>query len=106
MPATRLIRATHRSMRAKIAVSLLCLGSLAGCAVEGVGVDGSVGVGYVGGYYEPDGYEYGGWGPGYAVGPYRGGHGGWNRDRGHAPAFRAPQGGRSMPSLPGRPRGR
>jgi len=79
---------------------------LSGCAVEGVGVDGSVGVDYVGGYYEPYGYEYGGWGPGYAVGPYRDGHGGYYRDRGHAPAFRPAPRGRSMPSIPSRPRGR
>ncbi len=81
--------------------------TLSGCAVEGVGVDGGVGVGYVGGYYEPYGYDYGGWGPGYAVGPYRGGgHGGYYRDRGHAPAFRGAPQGHSMPSIPSRPRGR
>ena len=51
----------------------LALTQLNGCAVEGVGVDGSVGVGYDAGYYEPYGYEYGGWGPGYRVGPGRGG---------------------------------
>jgi hypothetical protein len=93
-------------MMIRIGIVALGMAALASCAVEGVGVDGSVGVGYVGGYYEPYGYDYGGWGPGYAVGPYRGGHGGWNRDRGHAPAFRPAPGGRSMPSLPGRPRGR
>jgi hypothetical protein len=42
-------------------------------ACEVTGVDGTVGVGYVGGYYEPYGYEYGGWGAGYRVGPGRGG---------------------------------
>jgi hypothetical protein len=85
----------------------LSLAALASCAVDGVGVDGSVGVGYVGGYYEPYGYDYGGWGPGYAVGPYRGGgHGGYNRDRGHAPAFRPAPRGHAMPSIPSRPRGR
>lgn len=82
----------------------LSLAALASCAVDGV--DGSVGVGYVGGYYEPYGYDYGGWGPGYAVGPYRGGHGGYNRDRGHAPAFHPAPRGHSMPSIPSRPRGR
>jgi hypothetical protein len=84
-------------------IGIVGLGALASCAV---GVDGSVGVGYVGGYYEPFGYDYGGWGPGYAVGPYRGGRGVFYRDRGHAPAFRPAPGGRSMPSIPGRPRGR
>ena len=84
----------------------LSLAALASCAVDGVGVDGSVGVGYVGGYYEPYGYDYGGWGPGYAVGPYRDGRGGYVRDRGHAPAFRPAPRGHSMPSIPSRPRGR
>jgi hypothetical protein len=84
------------------AIALVLLSS---CAVDGV--SGSVGVGYVGGYYEPYGYDYGGWGPGYAVGPYRGGHGGYYRDRGgHAPAFHSAPHGHSMPSLPSRPRGR
>ena len=95
----------HRVMIG-IGLSALGLAALASCAVEGVGVDGSVGVGYVGGYYEPYGYDYGGWGPGYVVGPYRGGHGGWNRGRGHAPAYRPAPRGHAMPSLPGRPRGR
>ncbi len=36
---------------------------LCACAVTGVGVEGSVG--YAGGYYEPYGYDYGGWGVGY-----------------------------------------
>jgi hypothetical protein len=99
------MRAYRRTV-IRIVTGALGAALLASCAVDGVGVDGSVGVGYVGGYYEPYGYDYGGWGPGYAVGPYRGGHGGWNRDRGHAPAFRPPSGGRGMPSLPGRPRGR
>lgn len=98
------MRASYLRTLMKVGIGGLCVTALASCAVEGV--DGSVGVGYVGGYYEPYGYDYGGWGPGYAVGPYRNGHGGWNRDRGHAPAFRPPQAGRSMPSLPGRPRGR
>jgi hypothetical protein len=92
----------YRRAMPRVGIGALTLALMAGC----VGVDGSVGVGYAGGYYEPYGYEYGGWGPGYAVGPYRDGHGGYNRDRGHAPAFRPAPGGRSMPSIPGRPRGR
>lgn len=55
------------------ASGLLMLASLAGCLVGGYGGDGgNVGVGYVGGIYEPGGYEYGGWGRGYRVGPPRG----------------------------------
>jgi hypothetical protein len=74
------------------ALGLLLLAGLGGCAVEGVGYGGdAVGVGYVGGFYEPYGYEYGGWGRGYRVGPPRGDiHGG---------------GGRSAPSIPSGPRG-
>ena len=34
---------------------------LAGCAVTGVGVGVDANVGYDAGYYEPYGYEYGGW---------------------------------------------
>jgi hypothetical protein len=35
----------------------LALTMLNACAVEGVGVDSTVGVGYAGGYYEPYGYD-------------------------------------------------
>jgi len=44
---------------------------LCSCAVTGVGVEGDAGVGYSGGYYEPYGYDYGGWGGAYRVGPGR-----------------------------------
>ena len=94
-----------------------CLGALAlamlnACEVSGVGVDGSVGVGYVGGYYEPYGYEYGGWGPGYRVGPGRGGdrRGGGEGDH-HQDAprashtYRSAPASRPTPSIPNRPRG-
>jgi hypothetical protein len=73
-------------------IGLFTLGVLAGCLVGAGGYDGSVGVGYVGGYYAPGGYEYGGWGHGYRVAPPRGG-----RPEGH--------GGRGAPSIPSRPRG-
>ncbi len=49
----------------------LVLAMLASCV--GVGYDGDVGFDYSPGYIEPYGYEYGGWGPGYVVGPRRGG---------------------------------
>jgi hypothetical protein len=91
-------------------VAALGFTALSACVATGVGVDGSVGVGYVGGYYQPYGYEYGGWGPGYHVGPGRGGdhHDDHRVDRGggHAPAYRQAPAGRSAPSLPGRARGR
>ena len=76
------------------AVGVLVRTSLAGCVVGGYG--GGVGVGYVGGVYEPGGYEYGGWGPGYRVGPPRGGeyeHGGG--DHGHGGGDHGPGGGRA-----------
>ena len=93
-------------------------------ACAGVGVEGSVG--YDGGYYEPYGYDYGGWGGGYLVGPgrccdhrddHRNDHRDDHRDDhhddhrgggghvGHAPAYRPAPAGRSAPSLPGRARG-
>ena len=74
------------------AVGVLALTSLAGCVAGGYG--GDVGVGYVGGVYEPGGYEYGGWGPGYRVGPPRGG------ERGHGGADHGPGAARAAPSIP------
>jgi hypothetical protein len=81
---------------------------LCACAVTGVGVEGSVG--YDGGYYEPYGYDYGGWGVGYRVGPgrccdHRDDHPGDRGHAGHAPAYRPAPAGRSAPSIPGRSRG-
>jgi hypothetical protein len=72
------------------------------CAVDGVGVDTTVGVGYVGGYYEPYGYEYGGWGGGYRVGPGRGGD-----RRGDHPShsYRPAPASRPTPSIPHGSRG-
>jgi len=98
---------------------ILAVVMLVACAVTGVGVDvdGGGEVGYVGGYYQPYGYEYGGWGRDYHVGPARGNYG---HDRGgehgaphgnvhaapsHAPAYRPAPAGRSAPSIPGRSRG-
>ncbi|HEY6451426.1 MAG TPA: hypothetical protein VIX87_02380 [Steroidobacteraceae bacterium] len=72
--------------------------ALAACAVEGVGYGGpAVGVGYVGDFYEPYGYAYGDWAPGYRVGPPR------NHDHDHESHGRAPPA-RAPPSIPTRPR--
>jgi len=82
--------------------------AVAACAVGvgGPGYDG--GVGYVGGYYEPWGYDYGGWGGRYRVGPPRGGfgHDGGRRADGGRPTGggHPTGGGRGAPSIPGRPR--
>ena len=85
-----------------------------GCAVYdggGYGYRSSVGIGID--YYEPFGGEYGGWGPGYRVAPFRGGSarmdrgGEHRRDRagGHpgGHAYRSAPPSRSMPSIPSRP---
>jgi hypothetical protein len=107
---------TMRSRVLATALGAVTLAMLFACEVTGVGVDSSVGVGYVGGYYEPYGYDYGGWGGAYRVGPgrccehgddhgpvARGDHGGHG---GRAPAYRPAPAGRSAPSIPGRSRGR
>lgn len=79
----------------------------AGCTVTGDGGYGGVGVSYVGGYYEPYGYDYGGWGPDYVVGPGRYGspHGNSGEDHGSG-GYRRAAPGRPMPSIPQRPRHR
>jgi hypothetical protein len=88
------------------------------CAVTGgggygYGYDGGVAVGVD--YNEPFGVDYGGWGAGYAVAPFRDGDhrrdgGGGDRDRGRdhpSPrAFHSPPAGRAMPSIPSHSQGR
>jgi hypothetical protein len=86
-----------------VGVGALALTLLYACEVTGVGVGGSVGVvGYDAGYYEPYGYEYGGWGGGYRVGPGRGGD-----RRGEHPShsYRPAPASRPTPSIPSRSRG-
>lgn len=77
-----------------------------GCAVTagGYGVDEGVGVGLD--YYEPFGFDYGGWGPGYRVGPFRDGAQRPDRGGGNPPgrAFRPAPPSRSIPSIPSRAR--
>jgi hypothetical protein len=91
-----------RSRWMATALGALALAMLYACAVDGVGVDTTVGVGYVGGYYEPYGYEYGGWGGGYRVGPGRGGD-----RRGDHPShsYRPAPASRPTPSIPHGSRG-
>jgi hypothetical protein len=108
---------TMRSRVLAMALGAVTLTMLSACEVTGVGVEGSVG--YDGGYYEPYGYDYGGWGGTYLVGPGRccehrddhhdRGHDGHDARGGHggrAPAYRPAPAGRSAPSIPGRSRGR
>jgi hypothetical protein len=91
-----------RSRWMATALGVLALTMLHACAVDGVGVDTTVGVGYVGGYYEPYGYDYGGWGGGYRVGPGRGGD-----RRGDHPShsYRPAPASRPTPSIPHGSRG-
>ena len=87
---------------------------LSGCIVGG-GYYDSTGGGYYDGegigatYYEPSVVEYGGWGPGYQVAPFRDGEhrlsGGDHRPTsggGQAPAraFKSAPASRPMPSIP------
>ena len=76
----------------------LLLGGCAGGYIEG-GPDVNIGLDF----FEPLGFDYGGWGPGYRVGPMRGGEprGGDGRAHSYRPA--APS--RSTPSIPGGGRG-
>ena len=77
-----------------------------GCVVTGggYGYDGDVGIGVD--YYEPYGVDYGGWGPGYRVGPFRDGAHRPERGSGQPPAhaYKPAPASRSMPSIPSRSR--
>jgi hypothetical protein len=84
-----------------LSVGLLVI-ALLGCTVTGGGLayDGTVGVGLD--YYEPLGFDYGGWGPDYGIGPYHDGGRRPDQGRGIAPghAFRPAPSSHSMPSIP------
>jgi hypothetical protein len=83
----------NRWLAMGLGISMLML--LNACEVTGVGVEGTMG--YDAGYYEPYGYDYGGWGRGYRVGPGRGGD-----RRGDHPShsYRAAPSSRPTPSIP------
>jgi hypothetical protein len=57
-------------------------------------------------YYEPSGIDYGGWGHGYQVAPFRGGDHRPTGGGGHASAhaYRSAPASHSMPSMPSRAR--
>lgn len=84
-------------------LAVLVAGGIYGCVATGVGYDGNVDVGVSAGFYEPYGYAYGGWGPGYYVGPGRGGErrGAPGRTHNYRPAPAS----RPSPSLPSHSRG-
>jgi hypothetical protein len=95
----------RRALRGLIVVAFA---AVAGCVVGG-GYDGGVNVGYGVGFYEPYGYDYGGWGPGYGVGLPRHGFDRGGRPNIHNaphPSYRPAAPSRSMPSLPAHSRGR
>jgi hypothetical protein len=99
--------------RSAIAVAIglsivLSFGCVVGGDGYGYGYNDNVSVGIGLGYYEPYGNYYGGWGPGYRVGPSRGGNFRPDRGSGHpAPhAYRPAPLSRPMPSIPARPRQR
>jgi len=76
-------------------LGFLLLTALSACLVPDVG--------YVGGVYVAPGYDYGGWGSGYHVGPPRGGE--RRLERPSPPrAYRPAPQSRPAPSIPTRPR--
>jgi len=93
----------RRLALAFVVLTLMVL--LSGCVVTGGGYGYDDG-GYIGAdYYEPAGVYYGGWGPGYQVGPVRG-----DDHRDHRPtgggghAYRSAPASHSMPSIPSQSR--
>ena len=77
---------------------------LSGCVFPGGGYEYDGGVDIGAAYYEPYGVDYGGWGPGYHVAPYRGGDHRSTGGGGHAQAYRSAPASRSVPSIPSRSR--
>jgi hypothetical protein len=85
-------------------LALLLVVGIDGCVATGGGYGGGdVDVGVSAGFYEPYGYAYGGWGPGYYVGPGGGGErrGGNARTHNYRPAPAS----HPTPSIPSRSRG-
>ena len=75
---------------------------LYGCIVPGGGYGYDDGGGIGGAYYEPFGFDYGGWGHDYQVAPFRGGDHRPASGGGHASAhsYRSAPASHSMPSIP------
>jgi hypothetical protein len=108
------MKPVSRPRGAKWAIPLLAAAvlGLGACAVDDGPYYGGDGGGYAGGYYEPYGYEMGGWGEGYHVGPGRRGDRGGDRGGAHdgrspgGHAYRAAPAGRGAPSIPSQSRHR
>jgi hypothetical protein len=73
---------------------------LFGCVFPGGGYEYDDGGAIGAAYYEPYGVDYGGWGPGYHVAPYRGGDHRPAGGGGHARAYKPAPASRSVPSIP------
>ena len=85
--------------------ALALIAVLHGCVVSGdgyAGYDGPVAGTYNSGFYQPYGYAYGGWGPGYYVGPPRGGV--FRSHRSPPGHYRPAPPSRPVPSIPRGPR--
>jgi hypothetical protein len=93
------ITARRWLLTALTGAALVLLGA---CVAGGGGYYGGVDVGYSADYYEPWGYDYGGWGPGYWVGPPRNGWGWHHHNDSRPPPYHPVQ--RSAPSIPNRRR--
>ena len=97
----------NRSFQKRIAHAggTVLLMLLCGCVAPGDGyVGGSVSYGVD--YYEPYGYDYGVWGPGYFVGPPHGGHRRIEVQHGrpYRHTYRPAPPSHRMPSIPTHPR--
>jgi hypothetical protein len=79
---------------------------LSSCFIPVGGYGYEEGGGMGAGYYEPSGFEYGGWGHGYQVAPFRGGEHRPTIGGGHTftRAYKSAPASHSMPSIPSRSR--
>jgi hypothetical protein len=75
---------------------------LSGCFFPGGGYGYDDGGGIGATYYEPSGFDYGGWGHGYQVAPFRGGdhHPTGGGSHTSTRAYRSAPASHSMPSIP------
>jgi hypothetical protein len=106
------VKTTWNKKSASMLFAFLLLG-LGGCVAVG-GYDGAPGyysgsnIGYGVDFYQPYGYNYGGWRPGYQVGPPLRGRidrPGQSYSRPSGPSYRPAPHSRPMPSIPMHPRG-
>jgi hypothetical protein len=97
--------------RSTLGLIVVLFTAVAGCVAVGGydgGYDGGATGSYGVGFYEPFGYDYGGWQPGYRVGPPpRGGydHAARSNSRPSQPTYHPAPPSRSIPSIPAQSRG-